>query len=226
MMAIADLFKLQSTFNERVGLDDQLFAEKLAGPEGTPFDVGVLIEAGQWIDDMLKAMSSEIEELRDCTYWKHWSQEAQSGSRYKVKDVEAARREVIDILHFWISLAQILGMSPDMVCGMYAAKLAKNLKRQDDGYSIKEKDLAWQMFKKYPDDNPIPMAYSGYPESLEDLPDEVAAHYLDWAARVIRTGESYECQFPSLRGNGCKLCGNSQCPNRRYSSTLENKDES
>lgn len=185
MMTIADLFKLQSKFNERVGLDDQKFADRLSGTEERhPPDIGVLIEAGQWIDDILKAMSSEIEELRDCTYWKHWCQEAQRGERYKIKDVEAARKEVIDLLHFWISLAQVVGMSPEMVCGMYAAKLAKNIRRQDDGYSIEVKDLAWQLFKDHPADH----VYSDgllLATSLEDLPAETAAHYLAWAKAKI-----------------------------------------
>lgn len=175
MLTIADLFKMQATLNERVGLDDQWFTEAFAGP---PFEDGDLIRAGLWIDDMLKAMSSEIEELRNCTFWKHWSQEAQHGFRYKVKDVGAARKEVIDILHFWIGLAQVLGMSPEMVCGMY---LAKNIRRQDDGYSIEVKDLAWQLFKE----NSSSDAVWGTAESLEDLPDSTVQHYLRRAKRKL-----------------------------------------
>ncbi len=66
--------------------------------------------------------------------------------------------------------------------GIYAAKLAKNIRRQDDGYSIEVKDRAWELFKKHPNDNS--RAYDhGSAESLEDLPDDVAAYYLDWAKR-------------------------------------------
>ncbi|MCK5600534.1 dUTPase [Candidatus Pacearchaeota archaeon] len=185
MLTLTEFFELQSTLNKRVGLDDQKFADRLSGTENRyPFDVGVLIEAGRWIDDMLKAMSSEMEELRNCTFWKHWCSEAQSGERYRIKDVGAARNEVIDILHFWISLAQILGMSPEMVSDMYEAKLAKNIKRQDDGYSIEVKDLALYLWQRYPDDNPI--GYSGLAESLEDMPDEVAAFYLGWAKKEAK----------------------------------------
>lgn len=219
MLTIADIFKMQSTLNKRVGLDDKRFAVVFSKECSAEH----LIEAGQWIDDILKAMSSEIEELRDCTFWKHWATEAQSGQRYRIKDVEAARKEVIDLLHFWISLAQILGMSPEMVSGMYAAKLAKNIRRQDDGYSIEIKDLAWQLFNEHPYDSPTGQPY---PEahSLEDLPNEVAAYYLDWAKRG--TGEKSKCSSLSLQGNGCKLCRQKDCALRRYESTLENQDES
>lgn len=184
MLSLNDLFKMQTKFNERVGLDDQRFADAFAGVEGTVFKTVDLMAAGEWIDDMLKALNSEIEELRDCTYWKHWCEEAQRGDRYKVKDVAAARKEVIDILHFWISLAQILGMSPEMVSGMYAAKLTKNIKRQDDGYSIQIKDLAWQLFKRHPDSNAQELGLQTG-ESLEDLSTAAQDHYIAWAKAKI-----------------------------------------
>lgn len=209
MLTLTEFFKLQSTLNKHVGLDDKRFARAFL-PDVKPIHAD-LLKAGQWIDDMLKAMSSEMEELRNCTYWKHWCSEAQTGERYRVKDVGAARKEVIDILHFWIALAQILGMSPEMVSDMYKAKLAKNIRRQDDGYSIEEKDLAWKLFNKHPYDSPTGQPY---PEarSLEDLPDEVTDGF------VIK-----DC---TGRGSGCKLCGQANCDLRRYSSTLENQNDS
>jgi len=141
-MKLDDLFQLQDTLNERVGLNWAYFRKQLAD---LPADRDVLIESGQWIDDFLKAMSSEIEELRSHTYWKHWCSEAQGGDRYMVKDVESARAEVIDMLHFWISLAQVLGMSADMVENMYREKLGVNIKRQDVGYSIAAKDKVGEL---------------------------------------------------------------------------------
>lgn len=187
MLTLTEFFESQSTLNKRVGLPEERFAKAFNNRPKSVMPNITLVEAGEWIDDMLKAMSSEMEELRDCTYWKHWCSEAQNGERYKIKDVTAARQEVIDILHFWISLAQILGMSPEMVSDMYAAKLTKNIKRQNDGYSIEEKDLALYLWQRYPDDNP--MGYNGLVETLEDMPDDVAAYYLDWAKKETVTGE-------------------------------------
>jgi len=159
-------------------------------------------------------MSSEMEELRDHTYWKHWCSEAQNGERYKVKDIEAARKEVIDLLHFWISLAQILGMTPEMVCGMYSAKLAKNIKRQDDGYSIEVKDLAWQLFKRHPDINSELGSLTG--ESLEDLSSEAEIYYSTWALYLLDPLHSRVkfCTFPTLQRDGCRLCGKQVCDSR------------
>ncbi len=191
MLTIADLFKMQATLNERVGLDDQRFAKAFFGHEGPAFKPEDLMAAGEWIDDMLKAMSSEIEELRDCTYWKHWSQEAQHGFRYKIKDVGAARKEVIDILHFWISLAQVLGMSPEMVGGMYSAKSAQNIKRQDDGYSIEVKDLAWQLFQENPHLFHVAPGHKTWdePKSFEDLLEVAQDYYLKVAKAEIEGGQ-------------------------------------
>lgn len=221
MLTLTELFEMQQTFNERANLNDQKFADGFRGDPArkTGEREKLLIEAGHWIDDLLKAMASEMEELRNCTYWKHWSQEAQRGERYKVKDVEAARREVIDMLHFWISLAQVLGMTPEMVSSMYSSKLAKNIRRQDDGYNIEVKDLAWKLRKTYPNHCPIP--YPTNVESLEDMPDEAAAYYLRWAEAEIEGSQQNDgCSFPSLQGTGCKLCGQPDCGVRRYASTL------
>lgn len=210
-MDLKRLFELQRTFNERVGLDDEYFARHFSANQ--PYK-HALIEGGQWIDNMLKAMSSEIEELRNCTYWKHWCSEAQEGQRYKIKDLQAARKEVIDMLHFWISLCQILGMSADMVGDMYETKLAKNIKRQDDGYSIEKKDLAWELFMQHPDRNSKLGSLVG--ESLEDLSQDAQVYYISWAKYLLDPihSRAESCTFPSLQCNGCRLCGKQICDAR------------
>lgn len=183
MFTIAEFFKMQNTFNERIGFDADHFATVFDQNPNNVQKQQSKIEAGRWIDDFLKAMSSEMEELRNCSFWKHWCSEAQEGRRYEIKDVEAARKEVIDMFHFWISLAQALGMTPEMVCGMYSVKLAKNIKRQEDGYSILTKDFAWHLFKKHPDTNAELGSLTG--ESLEDLPTAAQEYYIAWAESEI-----------------------------------------
>ena len=182
MLDLAQLFKMQDTFNRRVGLDSKKFAE-VFGANPNKVHVGrTKVEAGIWIDDLLKSMSSEMEELRSCTLWKHWCSEAQHGRRYEIKNIESARKEVVDMFHFWMAMAQALGMTAEMTCGMYSNKLVKNIKRQDDGYSIELKDRAWELFKEYPDSNPFPGSFTA--ESLEDLPDKVSEYYMQWAKNV------------------------------------------
>jgi len=176
-MTIKELFELQHMLNMKLNFDDAYLAEALA----TDASDDDLIVAGEWLDDFIKAMSSEIEELRNCTYWKHWCSEAQEGQRYKVRDLDAARKEVIDILHFWINLAQALGMTPEMVSKMYRKKLKKNIHRQNTGYSVETKALAWKLYcgsRKKP--------YTA--KSLEELPEVMQTFYLDWA-RDCERGE-------------------------------------
>ena len=98
--------------------------------------------AGKWLSDYILAAGSELEELRNCTFWKHWCTEAQRGERYKLHDLQNARVEVIDLLFFWISMAQCLGLSADDVYQLYLKKLKVNHARQDGEYSMKTKNEA------------------------------------------------------------------------------------
>ena len=183
-MNLRKLFELQGTYNKYVGLDEGSFQALFSNGEivagGSKSYNERVIEAGRLIDDMLKAMSSEMEELRDHTYWKHWCSEAQHGERYKIKDLEGCRKETIDFLFFWVSLCQILGMDADMVAKMYETKLAKNIKRQEDGYSIAQKDLAWKLFMRHDYVNPEIT-------SLEDLPESDQQYWLAEARESLKS---------------------------------------
>ena len=120
-----ELFRLQAELNRRVGFDAEALREH--------FDPQ---RAGEWLNNYLMAMSNELEELRDCTFWKHWATEAKEGRRYFLHDVQNARVEVIDMLFFWISLAQCVGLTAEDVMKLYRQKLAVNHSRQDGDYSM------------------------------------------------------------------------------------------
>ena len=122
---LKQLFEWQAELNKRTGFDAQALRED--------FDPQI---AGEWITNYLAAMSSEIEELRDCTYWKHWCAEARAGKRFKLNDLQNARVEVIDMLFFWISLAQCVGLNADDVFRLYQQKLKINHNRQSNGYTM------------------------------------------------------------------------------------------
>lgn len=123
-----ELFRLQADLNKRSGFDAHALREN--------FDPLV---AGKWIDNYLKALTNEVEELRDCTYWKHWAQETKDGRRYELHDVQNARVEVIDMLHFWISLAHCVGLNAKEVFDLYVKKNKVNHTRQDTNYSMASK---------------------------------------------------------------------------------------
>lgn len=126
--ALEEMFAHQSELNRRIGNDTASLR--------TAFDP---LQAGAWLNDYLMAASNELEELRNCTYWKHWCKEAKEGRRYEIHDLQNARVEVIDLLFFWISLAQCVGLSATDVADLYRQKLRINHDRQDRNYAMADK---------------------------------------------------------------------------------------
>ncbi len=124
-----ELFEAQAQLNKRIGFDCAALRES--------FDPKL---AGEWLNDYIAAASNELEELRDSTYWKHWCKEAKEGRRYEIHDLQNARVEVIDLLFFWISMAQCVGLNADDIKELYMKKLGVNHKRQDTDYSMANKD--------------------------------------------------------------------------------------
>ena len=125
---LAEMFEFQGELNKRIGFDAQALVDS--------FDPKV---AGRWLNDYIAAASNELEELRDCTFWKHWCKEAKEGRRFEVHDLQNARVEVIDLLFFWISMAQCVGLDADGVYQLYKQKLDVNHRRQDTDYSMADK---------------------------------------------------------------------------------------
>ena len=125
---LKEIFEKQAQLNKRTGFDAKSLREN--------FDPQL---AGIWLNNYIAAMSNELEELRDCTYWKHWCAEARQGKRFLLHDVQNARVEVIDMLFFWMSLAQCVGLDADDVVRLYEQKLAVNHNRQNNGYFMSSK---------------------------------------------------------------------------------------
>lgn len=107
---------MQQALNERIGVRT----------EGMTQDAKTL-----WLLNYCRAMSQEIAELTDSVPWKWWA-------KYQKFDEQNARVEVVDLFHFLISLAQVLGMSADDVFNAYVRKNEVNFKRQETGYTVKD----------------------------------------------------------------------------------------
>jgi dimeric dUTPase (all-alpha-NTP-PPase superfamily) len=116
MDQLNELFRMQKALNERIGVKT----------DGLPEE-----EKARWILNYTRAMSQEIAELTDSVPWKWWA-------KYQKFDEQNARVEVVDLFHFLISLAQVLGMSAEDVFQAYVKKNEVNLKRQDSGYAQKD----------------------------------------------------------------------------------------
>ena len=128
---LRELFKRQAELNKRIGFDPAKLRKS--------FDPQL---AGEWLHNYIIAAGNELEELRDCTYWKHWCAEAKAGRRFELHNLQNARVEVIDLLFFWISMAQCVGLDAHDVYELYHKKLQVNHSRQDSGYSMSGKDEA------------------------------------------------------------------------------------
>jgi dimeric dUTPase (all-alpha-NTP-PPase superfamily) len=115
---LRELFRMQHALNQRIGVNTDAMTEE---------------EKTKWILNYTRAMQQEMAELTDSVPWKWWA-------KYQKFDEQNARVEVVDLFHFLISMAQVLGMSADDVFQAYVKKNEVNLKRQDSGYTTKDHD--------------------------------------------------------------------------------------
>ena len=113
---LRELFRLQQALNERIGVPQSGMSEE---------------EKTKWVLNYCRAMQQELAELTDSVPWKWWA-------KYQKFDEQNARVEVVDLFHFLISLAQVLGMSADDVFNAYVKKNQVNFQRQESGYTNKD----------------------------------------------------------------------------------------
>ncbi len=118
MDKLENIFKLQEELNLRIGVKmDDMDDE----------------ERSKWILNYVRAMQQELAELTDSVPWKWWAS-------YQEFDKQNAKVEIVDLFHFLISLAQVMGMSAEDVHEAYLKKNQVNHDRQESGYSKKDED--------------------------------------------------------------------------------------
>ena len=136
--SLEDIWPLQAELNCRAGFDTSGLGAALSAAEADgslPTEGGLRLQVGRALKNYLDALGSECQELQDCLAWKHWYSEAREGRQYELRDVQNARVEAVDMLFFWISICQLLGLDARDVYRLYARKLGINHKRQDEGRS-------------------------------------------------------------------------------------------
>lgn len=89
-------------------------------------------EVNQWLGKFLDALDDESRELRQELLWKWWSKDT--------LDMQNIRVEIIDQLHFWISLALSAGIDAQGAFEIYMEKNRINHERQEKGYSRANKN--------------------------------------------------------------------------------------
>jgi len=92
-----EIFSMQDTLNKRIGVNTDGMSDE---------------DKAKWVLNYTRAMQQEMSELIDSVPWKWWA-------KYQEFDEQNAKVEVVDLFHFLISLAQVLGMSPEDVHEAY-----------------------------------------------------------------------------------------------------------
>ena len=118
MDKLDEIFDLQNALNKRIGVNTDAMSDE---------------DKAEWVLKYTLAMQQEMAELVDSVPWKWWA-------KYQKFDEQNAKVEVVDLFHFLISLAQVLGMTPEAVHNAYTKKNKVNHERQDSGYVKKDED--------------------------------------------------------------------------------------
>jgi len=113
-----DMFDKQAQLNRRIGVD----CSQMNDPDQQ-----------KWLLNYCRAMTQEIAELTDSVPWKWWA-------KYQTFDKQNARVEIVDLFHFLISAALVMGMSAEDVHRTYVEKNKVNFQRQDSGYTVKNEN--------------------------------------------------------------------------------------
>lgn len=105
--------KLDTIFKMQQSLDEDIVKRRqLCG-----------IEMHEWIQKDVLAIISELGELLDEVNFKWWK-------NTKPIDYDALHEEMVDILHFFVSMCIRAGLDADMLYNIYVGKNEENFKRQ------------------------------------------------------------------------------------------------
>ena len=85
------------------------------------------VELTEFVRDQILALIAEATELLNSFHWKSWD------SKVGSLDIEHSREELIDILFFWLNLANILGLDRKAIEQLYLAKRDKVINRVKTG---------------------------------------------------------------------------------------------
>ena len=113
-----ETFELQEKLNSRIGVNMNEMNDD---------------DRSKWILNYIRAMQQELAELTDSVPWKWWA-------KYQEFDKQNAKVEIVDLFHFLISLAQVMGMTAEDVYEAYLKKNKVNHNRQDSGYQKKDEN--------------------------------------------------------------------------------------
>jgi dimeric dUTPase (all-alpha-NTP-PPase superfamily) len=113
---LAEIFECQKALNRRIGVDTDAMGEE---------------QQVHWLLNYSRALTQETAELVDSLPWKWWA-------KYQTYDRANVQVEIVDLLHFLVSLAQVAGLSAQDMHELYMKKNRVNFQRQETGYATKD----------------------------------------------------------------------------------------
>lgn len=113
-MSLQEIFDEQIRLNEKI--NPELYTE-ISDPE---------IKRQRFLQFEL-ALRQESAEAIDSLNWKWWKKDDDDWGNIKI--------ELVDMLHFWVSMCTIAGLDADEVINLYLKKNQLNHKRQNEGYN-------------------------------------------------------------------------------------------
>ena len=128
MLGLQDVFDKQIELNKRI--NENLY-EDIKDPE---------VKRQKFLDFEL-ALRQESAEAVDSLNWKWWKKDNDDWDNVKI--------ELVDMLHFWVSMCSVVGLSAEDVISLYFKKNELNHKRQNEGY----KDGTYEKVKDGVEDN-------------------------------------------------------------------------
>ena len=109
-------------------LERLLELQKTFGKRFVNWDKLSIADQENWTKEFIVCCISELNEILAETNWKHWK------STHKELDHKKIKFEIIDLLHFILSLMVLWKMDATEVFDMYIEKNLENIKRQENGY--------------------------------------------------------------------------------------------
>ena len=113
-MNLQDVFDEQIRLNEKI--NPNLYTEIQEDDE---------VKRRKFLEFEL-ALRQESAEAVDSLNWKWWKKDADDWDNVKV--------ELVDMLHFWVSMCTVVGLSANDVLELYSKKNKLNHTRQEKGY--------------------------------------------------------------------------------------------
>ncbi|MEK9657035.1 MAG: dUTPase [bacterium] len=95
----------------------------------------------KWFLNFELALKQESAEAIDSLNWKWWKKDEEDWDNVKI--------ELVDMLHFWVSMCTIAGLEAKDVFSLYFKKNKLNEKRQNEGY----KEGTYNKYKDGIEDN-------------------------------------------------------------------------